>query len=76
MNRTGDYAALAQLAREKREQGEYQSEMMDVLRCCRAAKARMSKIPPLTGDRARIWAHLVDVIDLAEQELKRMRGER
>lgn len=72
MNRTGDYSTLARLAREKREKAAAHDELHTVLKYCRAAKGRMDISPlPLTGSRAKIWAHLVDAIDLVEQELAR-----
>ena len=70
--KTGDYASLAHLAHQKREQSEYEDELRAVIAHCTTAKNRLRKEALFLGTRAKIWAHLVDAIDLAERELGRV----
>ena len=70
MKNFGDYRNLANLAHENREQSDYHAELLTVLKHARAAKTAMTTRAPLSGPRAKIWAHLTDVIDLVEREWK------
>ena len=42
-----------------------------MLHLCQLAKKRLDGGPSMEGIRLKIWAHLVDAIDLAEQERAR-----
>ena len=71
MTRLGDFAALSLLAEEKREQAEYQAELLSIIEHCTAATTRMRQGALLLGNRAHLWAHLCDAIALAERELEK-----
>ena len=74
MNKPENFSILSQFARQQREQAEYETELRAIIEHCTAAKLQMRQGALLLGNRAHLWAHLCDAIDLAEREMERIRG--